>query len=93
MFYEWLSRVLPVKELKISGAVGILGMVIVGTAGLNSEWVSEWEVIKRSVQAFSYLGLMSFIALMSVEEYVEYRTAVALRGFIAEAPFMAVNGR
>lgn len=81
-FYNWLSEILPLKRIFISLFVGIVTLLIVLYAGLNSEFVRIGTVVERAFSAFTFTGLLTFIILMSCEEYGIYRTKRELEAFI-----------
>ena len=85
-FYGWLESVMPVKQITISLAVGMLSLVIVLISGLTSDFVRGETVASRTFSAFSFTSLMTFIFLMSCEEYAIFKTKRELENFIDDAP-------
>lgn len=78
---------MPIKQVVISMAVGMVSFFIVLISGLTSDYVSGASVASRSFSAFSFTSLVSFIFLMSCEEYAIYTTKRELEDFIDTAPF------
>ena len=86
-FYNYLEGIMPLKRIIISLAVGMVSLSIVLISGLTSDFVSGETVASRTFSAFSFTSLMSFIFLMSCEEYAIFKTKRELENFIDEAPF------
>lgn len=85
-FYHYLESVLPLKRILISLAIGLVSLLIVLYAGLKSDFVSGATVAARTFSAFSFTTLLSFILMMSCEEYAIFKTKRELENFIDEAP-------
>ena len=90
-FYNYLEGVLPLKRILISLAFGLTAFAIVLYSGLSSDFVRSQTVASRAFSAFSFTGLLSFIILMSCEEYAIFKTKRELELFIADAPLTATN--
>ena len=86
-FYGWLEEIMPVKRILISLAVGMVSLFIVLISGLTSDFVRGETVASRTFSAFSFTSLVSFIFLMSCEEYAIFKTKRELEDFIDSAPF------
>ncbi|MBQ6006445.1 MAG: hypothetical protein IJL14_09385 [Selenomonadaceae bacterium] len=85
-FYGYLESVMPIKRILISLAVGMVSFFIVLISGLTSDFVRGETVASRTFSAFSFTSLMSFIFLMSCEEYAIFKTKRELEHFIDDAP-------
>lgn len=83
-FYSYLESVMPLKRILISLGVGLLALLIVLFAGLNSDFVRGATVASRTFSAFSFTTLACFIFLMSCEEYAIFKTKRELENFIDE---------
>ena len=83
-FYSYLESVMPLKRILISLGVGLLALLIVLFAGLNSDFVRGATVASRTFSAFSFTALACFIFLMSCEEYAIFKTKRELENFIDE---------
>lgn len=90
-FYSWLESVMPIKRILISLAVGMVSFFIVLISGLTSDFVRGETVAARTFSAFSFTSLVSFIFLMSCEEYAIFKTKRELEHFIDDAPFEEVG--
>ncbi|MBR0261197.1 MAG: hypothetical protein IJQ85_05315 [Selenomonadaceae bacterium] len=84
-FYGWLESVMPFKRIIISLAVGMVSLIIVLISGLTSDFVSGATVASRTFSAFSFTSLMTFIFMMSCEEYAIFTTKRELEHFIDDA--------
>ena len=84
-FYSWLSGVIPLTRILISLAVALIFGSVVVYAGMNSDFVLFGTVLERGFNAFSFSGLVTFIGLMSVEEYAIWKTKRELERFIESA--------
>lgn len=84
-FYSWLSEVIPLTRILISLAVALIFGSVVVYAGLNSDFVLFGTVLERGFNAFSFSGLVTFIGLMSVEEYAIWKTKRELERFVESA--------
>ena len=82
---------MPIKRIIISLVVGMISLFIVLISGLTSDFVSGVTVASRAFSAFSFTSLMSFIFLMSCEEYAIFKTKRELEHFIDDAPFAETN--
>ena len=82
---------MPIKRIIISLAVGMVSLFIVLISGLTSDFVSVGTVASRALSAFSFTSLVSFIFLMSCEEYAIFKTKRELEHFIDDAPFAETN--
>lgn len=69
----------------------MVSLFIVLISGLTSDFVSGSTVASRTFSAFSFTSLMSFIFLMSCEEYAIFKTKRELEHFIDDAPFGETN--
>ena len=69
----------------ISLAIGMISLFIVLISGLTSEFVSGETVASRTFSAFSFTSLVSFIFLMSCEEYAIFKTKRELEHLIDDA--------
>lgn len=85
-FYNFLEEVMPLKRILISFAIGLTALAIVLYSGLTSEVVRSQTVAARAFSAFSFTGLLTFIILMSCEEYAIFKTKRELEHFIDDAP-------
>lgn len=86
-FYDYLEGIMPVKRVIISLAVGMVSLFIVLISGLTSDFVRGETVASRTFSAFCFTSLMSFIFLMSCEEYAIFKTKRELENFVDDAPF------
>ena len=77
---------MPIKQIIISLAIGMVSLFIVLISGLTSEVVSGATVASRTFSAFSFTSLASFIFLMSCEEYAIFKTKRELEQLIDDAP-------
>lgn len=84
-FYSYLESIMPVKRVVISLAVGMVSLFIVLISGLTSEFVRGATVASRTFSAFCFSGLMTFILLMSCEEYAIFKTKRELEHFVDDA--------
>ena len=78
---------MPIKRIIISLAVGMVSLFIVLISGLTSDFVRVETVASRTFSAFSFTSLVSFIFMMSCEEYAIFKTKRELEHFIDDAPF------
>ena len=65
----------------------MVSLFIVLISGLTSDFVRGETVASRTFSAFSFTSLVSFIFLMSCEEYAIFKTKRELEDFIDAAPF------
>ena len=72
--YRYLEGILPLKRMLISAAIGAICLAIVLLSGLNSDYASSETVFSRAAEAFTLTSLLSFIVLMSAEEYGVYKS-------------------
>ena len=84
-FYSFLDSVIPVKRICISLVVGATALLIVMISGINSDFVTSATVADRSFSAFSFMTLLTFIFLMSCEEYAIFKTKRELEHFVDDA--------
>lgn len=82
---------MPIKRIIISLAIGMVSLFIVLISGLTSDFVSGETVASRTFSAFSFTSLVTFIFLMSCEEYAIFKTKRELEDFIDDAPFGETN--
>ena len=85
-FYSYLESVMPIKRIIISLAVGIVTLFIVLISGLSSGYVRGEVIASRTFSAFCFSGLLSFILMMSCEEYAIFKTKRELENFVDNAP-------
>ena len=90
-FYNYLEGIMPLKRILISLAVGMVSLGIVLYSGLTSDFVRTETVASRAFSAFSFTGLVTFIIMMSCEEYAIFKTKRELEHFIDDAPFAETN--
>lgn len=64
----------------------MVSLFIVLISGLTSDFVRGETVASRTFSAFSFTSLMTFIFLMSCEEYAIFKTKRELENFIDAAP-------
>lgn len=83
--YSYMEDIMPVKRVLISLAIGMISLFIVLVSGLTSGFVREETVASRTFSAFCFTGLMSFIIMMSCEEYAIFKTKRELEHFIDDA--------
>ena len=69
----------------------MVSFFIVLISGLTSDFVSGETVASRTFSAFSFTSLVSFIFLMSCEEYAIFKTKSELEHFIDDAPLGETN--
>ena len=84
-FYGYLESVMPLKRILISLAVGMVSLFIVLISGLTSDFVRSETVASRTFSAFSFTSLVTFIFLMSCEEYAIFKTKRELEHFVDDA--------
>ena len=84
--YKYLEGIMPIKRILISLAFGMVALFIVLVSGLTSDFVREETVASRTFSAFSFTSLLSFILMMSGEEYAIFKTDRELEKFIEDAP-------
>ncbi|MBR0289296.1 MAG: hypothetical protein IJQ82_09985 [Selenomonadaceae bacterium] len=84
-FYGYLESVMPIRQIIISLAVGMVALFIVLISGLTSDFVRGETVASRTFSAFSFTSLVCFIFLMSCEEYAIFKTKRELEHFIDDA--------
>lgn len=65
----------------------MVSLIIVLISGLTSDFVRGATVASRTFSAFSFTSLVSFIFLMSCEEYAIFKTKRELEHFVDDAPF------
>ncbi|MBQ4403839.1 MAG: hypothetical protein IJT47_02175 [Selenomonadaceae bacterium] len=85
-FYGYLESVLPIRQILISLAVGMVALFIVLISGLTSDFVRGATVASRTFSAFCFASLLTFIFLMSCEEYAIFKTKRELESFVDDAP-------
>ncbi len=85
-FYGYLESVMPIRQILISLAVGMVALFIVLISGLTSDFVRGATVASRTFSAFCFASLVSFIFLMSCEEYAIFKTKRELESFVDDAP-------
>ena len=90
-FYKYLEEIMPFKRILISLAVGMVSLGIVLYSGLTSDFVRTETVASRAFSAFSFTGLVTFILMMSCEEYAIFKTKRELENFIDAAPEAETN--
>ena len=64
----------------------MVSLFIVLISGLTSDFVRGATVASRTFSAFSFTSLVSFIFLMSCEEYAIFKTKRELESFVDDAP-------
>ncbi len=84
-FYNYLEGIMPIKRILISLAVGVVPLFIVLFSGLTSDFVRAETVASRTFSAFCFTALVSFIFLMSCEEYAIFKTKRELEHFVNDA--------
>lgn len=89
--YSYIEDIMPVKQVLISLAVGIVSLFIVWYSGTSSGFVREETLLSRTFDAFCFTGLASFILMMSGEEYAIYRSKRELENFIDSAQIAATG--
>lgn len=82
---------MPIKRIIISVAVGMVSLFIVLISGLTSDFVRGATVASRTFSAFSFTSLVTFIFLMSCEEYAIFKTKREIENFIDDAPVAETN--
>lgn len=85
MFYKFLEEKMPLQRMKHSAAAGLVCGLIVLTAGLASPFVTVLVAWGRACYAFLCAGLITFVMMMSCEEYAIYKTKRELEEFIDAA--------
>jgi len=83
--YSYMEDIMPVKRVMISLAIGIIALFIVWYSGTSSGFVREETLLSRTISAFCFAGLASFILMMGGEEYAIYQTKRELEHFIDDA--------
>ena len=81
-FYDYLALKMPIKQMLISIAVGMVSFIIVLISGLSSVFVRSETVASRAFSAFSFTALVTFIIFMCCEEYGVYTTKKELENFV-----------
>jgi len=89
--YSYIEDIMPVKQVLISLAVGIVSLFIVWYSGSSSGFVREETLLSRTFDAFCFTGLASFILMMGGEEYAIYRSKRELENFIDSAQIAATG--
>ena len=89
--YSYIEDIMPVKQVLISLAVGIIALFIVWYSGSSSGFVREETLLSRTFDAFCFTGLASFILMMSGEEYAIYKSKRELENFIDSAQIAATG--
>ncbi len=64
----------------------MVALFIVLISGLTSDFVRGATVASRTFSAFCFASLVSFIFLMSCEEYAIFKTKRELESFVDDAP-------
>ena len=82
---------MPVKQVLISLAVGMVSLLIVWFSGSSSGFVREETLLSRTFDAFCFTGLASFILMMGGEEYANYKSKCELENFIDSAQIAATG--
>ena len=77
---------MPIKQMLISVAVGMVSLFIVLISGLTSDFVRSETVASRTFSAFCFTSLVTFIIFMCCEEYAIYKTKKELEHFVDDAP-------
>ena len=85
-FYDYLALKMPIKQMLISVAVGMVALFIVLISGLSSVFVRSETVASRTFSAFCFTTLVTFIIFMCCEEYGVYKTKKELENFVDSAP-------
>ena len=85
-FYDYLALRMPIKQMLVSVAVGMVALFIVLISGLTSIFVRSETVASRTFSAFCFTTLVTFIIFMCCEEYGVYTTKKELEHFVDSAP-------
>ena len=85
MFYKFLEEILPLQRMLQSVGVGTVCGLIVMTAGLSNPFVTVLVAGARACYAFLCAAAITFVLLMSCEEYAIYKTKRELEEFIDAA--------
>lgn len=85
-FYDYLALKIPIKQMLVSVAVGMVALFIVLISGLTSVFVRSETVASRTFSAFCFTSLVTFIICMCCEEYGIYKTTKELEHFVDSAP-------
>ena len=83
--YKYLEGELPLKRLMVSVLVGLSALAMVLYCGLTSPNVRPETACTRGLSAGAFACLVTFIVLMSVEEYAIYKTKRELEYWITSA--------
>ena len=86
-FYNYLESIMPLKRVLISLAVGMVSLFIVLISGLTSEFVRGATIASRTFSAFCFTAAVTFILMMSCEEYAIFKTKRELEHFIDDAAY------
>lgn len=86
-FYGYLESIMPLKRVLISLAVGMVSLFIVLISGLTSEFVRGATIASRTFSAFCFTAAVTFILMMSCEEYAIFKTKRELENFIDDAAY------
>ena len=86
-FYGYLESIMPLKRVLISLAVGMVSLFIVLISGLTSEFVRGATIASRTFSAFCFTAAVTFILMMSCEEYAIFKTKRELEHFIDDAAY------
>ena len=78
---------MPLKRVLISLAVGMVSLFIVLISGLTSEFVRGATIASRTFSAFCFTAAVTFILMMSCEEYAIFKTKRELENFIDDAAY------
>ncbi len=81
-FYDYLALKMPIKQMLVSVAVGMVSLFIVLISGLTSDFVRSETVASRTFSAFCFTSLVTFIIFMTCEEYGIYKTKKELENFV-----------
>ena len=84
-FYDYLALRMPIKQMLVSIAVGMVALFIVLISGLSSVFVRSETVASRTFSAFCFTTLVTFIICMCCEEYGVYKTKKELEHFVDNA--------
>lgn len=86
-FYNYLESIMPLKRVLISLAVGMVSLFIVLISGLTSDFVRGSTIASRTFSAFCFTAAVTFILMMSCEEYAIFKTKRELEHFIDDAAY------
>ena len=90
-FYDYLALRMPIKQMLVSVAIGMVSLFIVLISGLSSVFVRSETVASRTFSAFCFTSLVTFIFCMSCEEYGIYKTKKELEHFVDDAPVVETD--